>query len=103
MPDYRRVWHRAVHISLRLICCSGRGSDLLTRHIDLLREAVKMTQRHHPFIIHAWIVLPDYLHCIIELPPNDADFAIRWRLIKITFSKALPITERRSRVRMGER
>jgi putative transposase len=83
-----------VHISLLLICCGGR-EVMLTRHVDLLREAVKMPQRHHPFIIHAWTVLPDHLHCVIELPLNDADFATRWRLIKIAFSEGLPIIERR--------
>jgi REP-associated tyrosine transposase len=28
------------------------------------------------------VLLPDHLHCIWELPPNDADFAKRWALIK---------------------
>ena len=42
---------------------------------------------------------------MIELPTGDADFATRWRLIKIGFSKALPKTEFLSDVRMrrGER
>jgi putative transposase len=45
------------------------------------------------------------MHCVIELPPGDKDFPRRWRLIKMAFSKALPITERRSPVRQarGER
>jgi REP element-mobilizing transposase RayT len=42
------------------------------------------------------VVLPEHLHCVIELPPGDADFATRRRLIKIAFSKALPVAERRS-------
>ncbi len=50
-------------------------------------------------------MLPNHLYCVIELPPNDADFATRWRLIKMNFSKALPKTERLSMVRAarGER
>ena len=41
----------------------------------------------------------------MELPPGDSDFALRWRLIKMDFSKKLPITEHRSaaRIRRGER
>lgn len=64
-----------------------------------------MVRRDFPFEIHAWVVLPDHLHCVIELPDGDADFALRWRLIKIRFSKSLPKTELRSeaRVRRGER
>ena len=66
---------------------------------------MRVVRQRHPFIIHGWVVLPEHLHCVIELPPNDADFATRWRVIKIAFSTGLPITEQRSEVRMarGER
>ncbi|WP_407941086.1 hypothetical protein [Methylotetracoccus oryzae] len=39
------------------------------------------------------------------MPPDDADFSTRWRLIKSGFSRALPRTERLSDVRKaaGER
>jgi CRP-like cAMP-binding protein len=39
------------------------------------------------------------------LPPDDADFSTRWRLIKTRFAKSLPKRERRSAVRKarGER
>ena len=40
-----------------------------------------------PFEVDAMVVLPDHLHCIWTLPPGDADFAIRWRLIKTWFTK----------------
>ena len=62
-------------------------------------------KRRHPFVIHGWVVLPEHLHCVTELPPDDADFALCWRLIKMDFSKALPLTERRnvSRLKRGER
>ncbi len=58
-----------------------------------------------PFTIHGWVVLPDHMHCVITLPPEDADFATRWRLIKTGFSKALPKVEHVSPVRRhrGER
>lgn len=73
-----------------------QGNDLLIRHVNLLRETVRMVRQRHSFIIHGWVVLPEHLHCVIELPPNDSDFATRWRLIKIVFSKALPITHYRA-------
>lgn len=76
-------------------------NDLRFQHVDELREAFCQA----PFRIHGWVVLPEHLHCVIELPPGDTDFALRWRLIKSDFSKALPITERRSAVcqKRGER
>jgi putative transposase len=40
-----------------------------------------------PFTIDAIAVLPDHLHCIWTLPPEDADYSTRWRLIKTWFSK----------------
>ena len=82
-----------------------RGNNLLVRHIDLLREVVRIVKQNHPFKIHGWVVLPDHLHCVIELPEGDVDFATRWRLIKMGFSKGLPRIERLSKVRerRGER
>jgi putative transposase len=82
-----------------------RGNDVLTRHIDQLRNAVRITRRTHPFTIDAWVVLPDHLHCVWTLPEGDADFSTRWRLIKTIFARSVPIGERRSaaRRRSGER
>jgi putative transposase len=77
----------------------------LVWHIDILRTVVREVRNKRLFVIDAWVVLPDHLHCVWTLPPGDDDFANRWRLIKQGFSKALPITERRSTVRKarGER
>jgi len=82
-----------------------QGNDLLTRHIETLRDSVRRVRKLYPFHIHGWVVLPEHLHCVMELPPQDADFATRWRLIKMAFSKAIPYTERLSavRARRGER
>ncbi len=105
MPDYRRAWHPGGTYFFTVNLLQRQGNDLLVRHIDTLRRVVASVKSRHPFRIHAWAVLPEHLHCIIELPPGDADFATRWRLIKMGFSKSLPITERRSQVRQnrGER
>ena len=50
----------------------------------------------HPFEVNAIVVLPDHLHAIWTLPDGDGDYALRWRLIKTTFSRAQPQLERRS-------
>ncbi|MFD2273392.1 transposase [Undibacterium arcticum] len=50
------------------------GNDLLVRDIDHLRDAVRQVRINHPFTIRAWIVLPDHLHCVIDLPSGDTDF-----------------------------
>lgn len=105
MPNYRRAYHPGGTYFFTVNLLERGDNDLLTRHINLLRDAVRTVRRKHPFTIHGWVVLPDHLHCIIQLPDDDADFSLRWRLIKQRFSRSLPLTEQRSttRIRRGER
>jgi len=81
------------------------NNDLLISHIDLLREAFRLTKRQYPFIIEACVILPEHLHCIWRLPEGDYDFSTRWRLIKTHFSKNIVLNERisSSRKRNKER
>ena len=76
-----------------------RQRTLLTDNIDLLRDSVQRVKRLYPFHIDACVVLPDHLHCVWTLPPDTYDFPVRWRLIKLLFSKGLPRTERLSATR----
>ena len=62
-------------------------------------KSVARTREKYPFEIDAFVVLPDHMHAIWTLPPGDADFSIRWRLIKTFFAKPLPKQERRTAVR----
>jgi putative transposase len=105
MSDVRRAWHPGGTYFFTVNLLQRRGNNLLAEHIEQSRNAVAQMRQRHPFHIHGWVVLPNHLHCVIELPPDDADYAVRWRLIKMGFSKALPNTENRSTVRIkrGER
>jgi putative transposase len=82
-----------------------RRLRLLTEHVELLRTAFREINDRHPFTVEATVVLPDHLHAIWTLPEGDADFAMRWRLIKATFSRGVPPGERvsSSRSNKGER
>jgi putative transposase len=84
---------------------AGRSQSLLVDHIDSLRSAFRYALDRHPFTVDAIVVLPDHLHAVWTLPEGDGDFALRWRLIKTVFSRAIPSTERRSASRQtkGER
>jgi putative transposase len=82
MPNYRRVWIPGGTYFFMVNLLRRRGNDLLVRRIDDLREVAASVKALHPFMIHAWVVLPDHLHCDIELPEDDVDFALRWRLSK---------------------
>jgi putative transposase len=61
------------------------GNILLIQHIEPLREAFRRTRQDHPFEIDAIVILPEHLHCIWQLPPDDSDYSTRWRLIKARF------------------
>ena len=73
-----------------------RSRTLLIDHIASLWEAFKYVRMRHPFEVDAIVVLPEHIHTIWTLPANDSNFALRWRLIKTTFSRGLPRTESRS-------
>jgi len=105
MSNYRRAWRKGGTYFFTVNCLQRHNNDLLVRHIEVLREVVKNVRIRHPFIIHGWVVLLEHLHCIIELPAGDDDFALRWRLIKSNFSKTIAKTEKRSisRQTRGER
>jgi len=89
MPYYRRrfVPGGTYFFTVNLL---DRRDDLLTREIGRLRAAWGYAMRRHPFETVAAVVLPDHLHCIWRLPPEDVDFSTRWRLIKTEFSRSLP-------------
>ena len=74
--------------------------------MDVLRNAFRSVRQSRPFEIDAIVVLPDHLHCIWTLPPEDADFSTRWRLIKTRFTKDCPASLRQTpdtaRLRKGE-
>lgn len=68
---------------------ASRASDLLVKRIDVLRKAVKTVKQRYPFRILAWVVLPEHMHAIWEMPTDDADYSKRWMLIKQRFSWAI--------------
>ncbi|HZH81546.1 MAG TPA: transposase [Phototrophicaceae bacterium] len=71
------------------VALTDRNRDWLVKHVDLLRAAFRHARREQPFAIEAVVVLPEHLHCIWTLPPGDADYSQRWRLLKSRFSRAL--------------
>jgi putative transposase len=101
--DYRRAWHQGGTYFFTVNLLQRKNNKLLVEHIQALRHTVAQVKKSYPFIIHAWVVLPEHLHCVIELPERDADFKTRWMLIKMLFSKAIPKTETRSAIRIKRR
>jgi hypothetical protein len=88
MPDYRRnrVPGGTFFFTENLL---DRRTDLLVTQIDILRNAVRRVRARAPFLIDAWVVLPDHMH-----NQPDAHFPRSWRFsvdIRAERTRYLPI------------
>ena len=61
----------------------------LVEEIDRLRRAIDVARTRYPFRTLAYCILPEHLHAIWRLPENDADFGLRWGVIKRAFSRGV--------------
>jgi REP-associated tyrosine transposase len=68
------------------VTVADRRSHALVDHIGALRAAFRVARRERPFTIDAVVILPDHLHAIFTLPPDDPDFSDRCRRTKGHFS-----------------
>ncbi|MEZ4700713.1 MAG: transposase [Rhodothermales bacterium] len=64
-----------------------RRPILVGTHPHALLRAFAHVQAKHPFRENAFVILPDHIHTLWTLPPGDADFSTRWRLIKTYFTR----------------
>ncbi len=71
-----------------------RQSNLLSAHINELRQAFKKTKRTQTFEIDACVVLPDHFHIIITLPHQSDDYSKIISAIKGNFSRLISKTDR---------
>ncbi|MGN6504564.1 MAG: REP-associated tyrosine transposase [Tepidisphaeraceae bacterium] len=87
MPNYRRATVAGGTYFFTVV--TGHRRPILTGDaLRLLREAIEGVRVDHPFTLDAIVVLPDHLHAIWTMPPDDANFSTRWRLIKANFTSA---------------
>lgn len=71
------------------VTLQDRGMRTLVDYVVDLRTAFAQVKQRHPFAIDAMVVLPEHLHTIWTLPEGDADFGMRWMLIKQAFTHRL--------------
>jgi len=93
MPDYRRPSIKG-GVFFFTVVLADRSSSLLIEEIDRLRQAYRVVQERRPFETIAVCILPDHLHALWSLPEHDADFAMRWSLIKSGFSRGIEARQR---------
>ena len=102
MSRYRRlkIEGGAFFFTLAL---ADRSGNLLIREIERLWRAFASAQQRSPFQTIAICVLPDHLHALWQLPESDANYALRWSLIKSGFSRGLPAVTARSASKIAKR
>ena len=62
---------------------------LADRRSSVLTDHIRQTRDEHPFSIDAVVVLPEHLHAILTLPPEDSDYSGRWRRLKGLFTRGV--------------
>ena len=109
MPEYTRAYVPGGTFFFTVVTHRRRPILTLPAAQTALRAAIKEVRNDRPFTIQSIVLLPDHLHCIWVLPPEDADFSTRWRLIKSRFTRLFLESDGRegstsfSRQRKGER
>lgn len=56
---------------------------------EILTDIIVEVQKDYPFTMDAWVILPDHIHNLWTLPPEEEDYSQRWGLIKTKFTKAI--------------
>ncbi len=85
--EYRRAKTPGATYFFTVVTHQRRKILSQPENVDLLQGAFRYAMQKHPFKIDAIAILPEHIHCIWTLPPEDADFSTRWRLIKSWFSR----------------
>lgn len=86
--NYRRIFIPGASYFFTLTL-QNRQSDLLIYKIKELRAALQRVMKTYPFKIDGIVVLPEYIHMTITLPPGDTNYSQRISFIKSTFSRQL--------------
>ncbi|MGE0607210.1 MAG: transposase [Pirellulales bacterium] len=66
-----------------------RRRPILTTELgrDSLRQAIDSIRARWPFENVAMVLLPEHLHAVWSLPPNDDNYSLRLRKIKERFTR----------------
>jgi putative transposase len=87
MSQYRRAYRPGgtfflTHVSHKRVHIWNTDAARLC-----LREAISAARARRPFELLQSVLLPDHLHLIVRLAPDDADFSIRIASLKAEFTR----------------
>ena len=85
--QYRRAKVAGASYFFTVVTHERRPLFKSTDAVALFQTGLNRVQERHPFVVDAFVILPDHIHTVWTLPDGDADFSKRWRLIKEAFTK----------------
>jgi putative transposase len=89
MPEYRRANIPGSSVFLTLITYQREQLFLVPENIDKLRQACNLMMAEKPFTIDAAVILPEHIHFLWTLPPDDRDYSYRVGRMEVLFTRAL--------------
>jgi putative transposase len=89
---YRRTYHAGGVYFFTLVTAGRRPIFSDPAAVNALRSSLQNVALTHPFRTLAFVLLPDHYHAIWRLPPQDADYSTRWRLVKHGVARRLGST-----------
>lgn len=87
MPNYIRAKLEGAYYFFTVVTYDRRKLFCSEWARACLREALLQTQSRYPYEAIAFCLMPEHLHCIWKLPPDDANFSMRWSLTKGLFTR----------------
>ncbi len=108
MPNYIRARFEGAYYFFTVVTYDRRKLFCSEWARRCLREAIVETQSRYPYESIAFCLMPEHLHCMWKLPEDDANYSIRWAMIKGLFTRryrgptSRPGAATASRVRKGE-
>lgn len=86
MSDYRRNYQPGATYFFTVVTHRRRPVFQSQGNVERLKHAIRFVRSKKPFGLVAIVVLPDHLHCIWTMT-GDADYSLRWQMIKTYFSR----------------
>jgi putative transposase len=84
--NFRRYYIPGAAVFITQVVQSRKPVFRETKHVKLLREILNNVSQIHPFIILAYVFLPDHFHFIIQ-PTSESNFSDIMHSLKPNFTK----------------
>ena len=81
MSEYRRLYRQQGWYFFTVVTYNREKILIQPDNLKRLRLSFHHVMKKYPFIMDAVVILPDHIHCIWRLPPDDDDFSTH----RITF------------------